>query len=154
MSDRDMWKRKTPMKKPAASARRRLVERLDRVFSRYIRLRDSFPTQGGRMVRCISCGRIIPLEACDCGHYINRGHMATRWDEDNCHAQCRQCNRFDEGNIQGYRPRLAAKIGAARVELLESRKHAPCRLTDFELEALLVHYRQRLKELEAGKDRL
>ena len=146
-----MWKRKTPLKKTPSSARSRLVRRIDTVFSRYIRLRDSFPTQAGRMVRCISCGRIVPLEDCDCGHYVNRSHMATRWDEDNCHAQCRPCNRFDEGNIQGYRPRLVQKIGEARVLLLESKKRAVCRLSDFELEALLADCRRQLKELEAEK---
>ena len=27
----------------------------------------------------------------DCGHFISRTHMATRFDEENCHGECRMC---------------------------------------------------------------
>ena len=57
-----MWNYRN--KKPAKrGTRSKLVERLDRVFSEYIRLRDSFNTQGGLMFRCISCGKIKPYSA-------------------------------------------------------------------------------------------
>lgn len=64
-----------------------LKAKLDRVFSEYIRKRDS---KDGYFT-CISCGRILPYEQADCGHYINRIHMATRYSEVNCNAQCRKC---------------------------------------------------------------
>ena len=38
----------------------------------------------------------------------------------NIHKACAQCNRFKGGNIAAYRPRLVEKIGAQRVEWLES----------------------------------
>jgi len=38
----------------------------------------------------------------------------------NIHKACAQCNLFKGGNIAAYRPRLVEKIGAARVEWLES----------------------------------
>lgn len=62
-------------------------DKLDRVFSEYIRKRD---TKDGYFI-CISCGRRLPYGQADCGHYINRRHLATRWDEENCNAQCRKC---------------------------------------------------------------
>ena len=65
-----------------------LVAKLDKVFSRYIRLRDCMPNG---YFRCISCGQIKPYEQADCGHYHSRRHMATRFDEDNAHAECRHC---------------------------------------------------------------
>ena len=65
-----------------------LVKKLDRVFSLYIRLRDTMP---GGYVRCISCGQIKKFEDVDCGHFHSRRHMATRFDEDNAHAECRHC---------------------------------------------------------------
>ncbi len=64
-----------------------LKAKLDKVFSEYIRKRD---TRNG-VFKCISCGRILPYEQADCGHYINRKHMSTRFDEMNCNAQCRSC---------------------------------------------------------------
>ena len=79
---------------------------------------------------------------------MNRSHMATRYDEANCPAQCRQCNRFDEGNIYSYRRALVEKMGESRVRLLESRKHDTCKLTVFEMEAMAAHYREAVKRLK------
>jgi len=83
-----------------------LVDKLDRIFSLFIRYRDTMPNG---YFQCISCGKIKPFNKADCGHYINRQHMSTRFDEMNCNAQCSHCNRFMEGNIQDYRRRLVAK---------------------------------------------
>ena len=142
-----MWKKRQG-KTGVRSDRSRAVARLDRVFSEFIRLRDSFSTQSGLYFRCISCGRILPYADADCGHYVNRSHMATRYDEANCPAQCRQCNRFDEGNIYSYRRALVEKMGESRVRLLESRKHDTCKLTVFEMEAMAAHYREAVKRLK------
>jgi hypothetical protein len=38
----------------------------------------------------------------------------------NIHKACAQCNLFKSGNLAAYRPRLVEKIGADRVEWLES----------------------------------
>ena len=121
-----------------------LKAKLDRVFSQYIRLRDMMP---GGVFRCISCGQIKPIEQADCGHYINRQHMATRFSEMNCNAQCRSCNRFDEGNMQGYRRGLVQKYGEQRVLLLEAKKYETRKYTDFEYEALIKHYRAEIKKM-------
>lgn len=118
------------------------VKKLDRVFSEYIRKRDCKPTG-----RCISCGKIITFETSDCGHYINRKHMATRFDENNCNAQCRACNRFDEGNIQGYRRGLIEKIGENKTDMLEIKKFNLCHLSVTDLNVLIVYYKNKIKEL-------
>lgn len=119
-------------------------DKLDRVFSEYIRKRD---TKNGYFV-CISCGRRLPYEQADCGHYINRRHLATRWDEENCNAQCRKCNRFDEGNIQGYRRGLIRKIGEQNVTLLESRKYRKALFSNFEADVLISEYKRLIKQLD------
>lgn len=116
-----------------------LKKKLDAVFSRYIRLRDMLP--GTTVFRCISCGMIKPITQADCGHYLNRQHMSTRFSEINCNAQCRSCNRFDEGNMSGYRRGLVKKYGEQRVALLESQKNDTRKYTSFEYEALIAHYK-------------
>ena len=120
-----------------------LKAKLDKVFSEYIRKRD---TRNG-VFKCISCGRILPYEQADCGHYINRKHMITRFDEMNCNAQCRSCNRFDEGNIQGYRRGLVTLYGEQQVTLLEAKKHNFRKYSDFEYEVLIKHYKEEIKKL-------
>lgn len=123
-----------------------LREKLDKIYSRYIRLRDSKKYEF-KYFRCISCGRILPYEQSDCGHYISRRNMALRFCEDNTSAQCRNCNRFQDGNIIGYREGLIKKIGIKRVELLETRRHETKKWSKFELEALITYYQEEINKL-------
>ncbi len=115
-----------------------LVANLDKAFSRYVRLRDAMP---GGCFRCISCGRIKPLEQADCGHYHSRRHMSTRWDEDNAHAECRACNRFRADHMIGYRENLIRKIGQMRFDKLEWKAAQTKRWSDFELIELTKYYK-------------
>lgn len=115
-----------------------LKAKLDKEFSLFIRLRDAM---SNGFFRCISCGQIKRFEQADCGHYINRQHMSTRFDEMNCNAQCRKCNRFMEGNIQGYRQGLIAKYGEQRVLLLEAKKNQTRKYSDFEYKELIKYYK-------------
>lgn len=127
-----------------ATSRSNALRKADEAFSKFIRWRDSQP-YGGAAFKCISCGRVLPIQQADCGHYINRQHMATRFSELNCNAQCRKCNRFDEGNASGYRKGLIEKIGEDKVEMLEAMKHTSHKLSVFDLEAISKHYRDLLK---------
>lgn len=125
-----------------------LVAKLDKVFSRYIRLRDCMP---GGYFRCISCSQIKPFGQADCGHYINRQHMITRYHEMNCNAQCRKCNRFMEGNMQGYRQGLVAKYGEQKVLMLEAMKSQTRKYSDFELTELTKYYKALVDKLSKEK---
>jgi hypothetical protein len=88
-----------------------------RAFSRYIRERDS---RGDYFV-CPTCGRTVPIEQADAGHYISRVRKAVMFDEMNVHAQCRHCNRFQEGNHFIYRQFLIKVYGEEKVEALEAK---------------------------------
>lgn len=120
-------------------------ETLDRIFSEFIRIRDS---DSNGIIRCISCGKIVAWKESDCGHYINRKHNSTRYDEKNCNAQCRSCNRFDEGNIQGYRKGLIAKYGEYAVKILEMKKYNVCKMGQLEINVLGDEYKLKLKALK------
>ena len=114
-----------------------LVAKLDKVFSRYIRLRDCMPNG---YFRCISCGQIKPYEQADCGHFHSRRHMATRFDEDNAHAECRACNRFSADHLINYEKNLIAKIGQTRYDKLAWKAGATKKWSDFELQELIKYY--------------
>lgn len=132
-----------------SNERMRLIKRLDNVFSMFIRLRDS---DANGIFRCISCGRLLPFGQADCGHYINRKHMSLRFGEKNCNAQCRSCNRFDEGNMQGYRRGLVAKYGEPTVILLESAKNETNHISAFELKAMIDYYRKKIVQMKKEKN--
>ena len=139
-----MWQNRKYKPKKKTTGKSDLISKLDRFFSEFIRLRDS---QNGYF-KCISCGRILPYEQADCGHYINRQHMSLRFNEKNCNAQCRKCNRFDEGNIQGYRRGLIKKYGEQIVALLEYQKNETKQYSSFELETLIKYYQSKIKEMK------
>ena len=92
------------------------VDKLDRIFSQYIRLRDTMPNG---YFKCISCGKIKPYDQADCGHYHSRRHMSTRFDPLNAHAECRACNRFSADHLICYQKNLIDKIGQDAFDLLE-----------------------------------
>lgn len=122
--------------KKRKSNRKSLVNKLDRLFSEYIRKRD---TKDGMFI-CVSCGRTLPYEEADAGHFINRKWMPTRWDETNVHAQCRRCNRFDEGNIPEYYKFMINKYGEDHVNELLKRKTSGEKISNIELERLIGYY--------------
>ncbi len=125
-----------------------LKAKLDKIFSEYIRLRDA---DNNGMVRCISCMKIDHWKNVDCGHFVNRGHMSTRYNEKNCNAQCRKCNRFDEGNSIGYSRGLIKKYGPGVIDELEVLKHQESHLSDFDYEVLIKHYQKEVKRLKEEK---
>lgn len=125
-----------------------LVKKLDKVFSQYIRLRDVMPSG---FFKCISCGKIKPFAEADCGHYHSRTHMATRFEEDNCHCECKGCNRFSADHLIGYRENLIAKIGFSRVERLNVLAHSQKHWLDCELEEKIAYYKAEVKRLSAMK---
>lgn len=133
--------------KPKSYNRSTELRKADAAFSLFIRTRDSQAYQG-RAFRCISCGQLKPIAQADCGHYVNRQHMATRFSEQNCHAQCRKCNRFDEGNMQGYRKGLIQKIGEQNVELLEAMKRTTHPLSATDLHFIAEDYKKRIKDFQ------
>ncbi len=80
-------------------------------FNRFIVLRDK-----GKP--CASCGRYLPL--C-CGHFRSVGAAPElRFNEDNAHGQCYECNGNKSGNAKEYRNGLIERIGLSRVETLEN----------------------------------
>ena len=124
-----------------------LKAKLDKVFSEYIRLRDTAGHTKDGYFRCISCGQIKPYSQADCGHYIGRQHMATRYNEINCNAQCRACNRFEEGNKAGYRRGLVQKYGEIKILMLEAAQKSTVKISDCEYEAMIKYYKEEIKKL-------
>ena len=133
---------KTPTRRASRST---LMSNADNAFSLFIRTRDSQAYQG-KAFKCISCGRVLSIDQADNGHYVNRRHMSLRFNELNCNAQCRSCNRFDEGNIQGYRKGLIEKIGESKVLMIEASKNVENKISSFELENLAKFYKSETKK--------
>lgn len=113
---------------------------LQKVFNRYIRLRDKDEP-------CISCGRYHQGQW-HAGHYrTTKAAPELRFNELNVHKQCSVCNNHRSGNITEYRINLVRKIGVEQVEFLERKDHAPLKLDVDEIKGLIKVYRAKCKEL-------
>jgi len=134
--------------------------KLDRVFSRFIRLRD---TNEHGVGQCISCGKFVVawrikdgkiqfIQTVHAGHYYSRGaSKALYFDEKNVNLQCCQCNSFHEGNKQGYARGLIRKYGNNILDLLEIKAKNECYLGEGELKILLMDYEHKVKQLTGRK---
>ena len=108
----DLEKVKSKPKAPRGAS----IQTLDRAFSKKVRERDC---PGGIGV-CVTCKRLKPYAEMDCGHYLGRQYFATRWNEMNCAAQCRYCNRFNEGLKDKFRAALIEKHGEEAILKMEA----------------------------------
>ncbi len=132
-------------KKPSVSV---LKKRLDRVFSEYVR-RKAVAEVSNEYIVCCSCGQVGHWKNMDEGHFVNRRHNATRYDERNVHPQCRECNRYDEGNAVGYSRYLIDKYGREVLVELDHLGHQVKKFTPDDLLGLIAEYREKLRQLEA-----
>ena len=116
------------------------VKKLDIVFSRYLRL--TYANDFG-MSACYTCSRTLHYKDLQCGHYISRANMNTRWDESNCRPQCMQCNVFKKGNYTEYSYRLLKECGEGELERLNTLKNTIKQWTTVELKEMIRKYKEK-----------
>lgn len=81
----------------------RLDDKLIKVHSLYIRLKDADKNE---MVTCFVCGVKLHYKNAHNSHYIDRIHKATRFNNDNCHVSCPDCNYIHNSNKEPYKQAL------------------------------------------------
>lgn len=127
---------------------RTLKRKLDRIVSKYIRARDT--NRDGYCI-CCTCNRLKLPSECDAGHYLGKGlggASGIRYDERNIHAQCRQCNRFGgQRTKEAYREFMIKKYSQVIIDELKI-KDKTHRYSLFELEGLLIYYKEEHKRLK------
>ena len=130
------------MKKRSLST---VKKELDRVFSEFIRKRDA-DLDG--YITCVSCKKKVHWKDSNCCHFVDRQHMATRYDETNCNAGCVQCNAWDKGfHIFEYQKFLDKKYGPGTSENLMKMRHFTIKFSVAELEEKIKLYKQVNKEI-------
>jgi hypothetical protein len=115
-------------------------------FNRFIRARDIGAGHG-----CIDCGKQFepsrPGGSVDAGHYLSRGSAPhLRFNENNCFAQRKNCNRPGGATREAFRTGVEARIGLAALEALE-RDQTVQKWTIDELKAMKAEYKAKTKKL-------
>jgi hypothetical protein len=109
-----------------------LVKKLDTVFSIYIRRRYAV----NDIAKCVTCGKEDHWKSLQCGHFMSRKHMSTRWNEDNCQVQCAGCNVFRYGEQYKF----SLYLGNNLAESLHIKSKEVCKFTEVELQELIQNY--------------
>ena len=106
------------MKIPKAKTYRQLIKDLDKVYSQYIRQKAVYNSEG--MAKCYTCDKVKHWKSMDCGHYISRRILSTRYFEKNTKIQCKGCNVFKEGNKPVFALGLQKEYGKGILEELDN----------------------------------
>lgn len=135
----------TKKKNPTVS---QLDKKLWKVFSEFIRLRDS--DEKG-FCKCFTCGRIKFWKDLDCGHGIGRQHKSTKYDEKNNQAQCKRCNGFEGGMREIFKQHMDKKYGTGTWDLMELKSKKPAKWSVFEYQALINYYAPEVEKMKKEK---
>ena len=122
--------------------RKKLVEKLDKVFSIYIRLREA----KNEIAECFTCGKQDHYKKLQNGHFQSRKHYSTRWDEINCQVQCAGCNVFRYGEQYKFSVNLDLKYGKGTAEAMHLKSNQTVKLDNYDLEVLITKYDNLVKE--------
>ena len=124
--------KRTPLKKKSKSKISTLKRKLWLHFANYIKKRDKY--------RCFTCGRLAEGSGLHCGHFIPKsvGGLLLYFHEENCRAQCYNCNI----NLGGNQYIFGQKLGEAKVNQLSALKGKVLKVDE-------NWYLERIKEYEA-----
>jgi hypothetical protein len=125
----------------------RKITALDRLFSKYIRMRDGW--------RCQICQTDYSHNHAllDCAHCFSAGTHQTRYEPDNAVAACKSCHQFspealDKNVIHIKYPFFKKRIGDERFDLLSWKFHNPGKFQKIDKVAVKLHLETLIKELE------
>ena len=124
--------------------RKKLVDKLDKVFSIYIRRRYAV----NDVAECFTCGKQDHWKKLQNGHFQSRKHYSTRWHEQNCQVQCAGCNVFRYGEQYKFSKNLDNTYYDGLAEELHNEANKTVKLDNTDLEMLIEKYELLIKELD------
>ena len=140
---------KIPKKKAKKVKLSTLVNKADVLASQYIR--QKYADHAGN-ITCISCGSVLHWKDAHCAHFIERGHKATRWLEDNLNVADAACNTFrKEFHLREYTLKMIDLYGREFVDELRAmakKTHSAGEVRALAEEAI-EYYGGELKKLSA-----
>lgn len=137
-----VWKKEKAERIDKLRTRTEWLNLAQKVFNTYINKRDFGKT-------CISCDCDLKGKPVNASHFLSMGaYPALRFNEDNCHSSCIECNLYKHGNIFEYSLRLPKRIGEERYKALNESKNDTLKLTESEIKELIATYKAKIKQLK------
>ena len=126
-------------------------------LSQYILLRDAIAQwkrgnshQGYEFVLCCTCGKMMSRfnKNSHAGHFRGKGMgggSGVYFDERNVHAQCHNCNKWEQGNTVEYYSFMVEKYGQEVIDDIRRKHHLP---RPHSIDEYGIMYREKFKELK------
>lgn len=150
ITDRNTKKEKRKIQRDKkANSHKRLQDVLDKVFSLFIRLRDT--NKEGKAF-CCTCGELKEWNQLQCGHFQSRRFMSTRYEPKNSSAQCIACNILFSGEQYKHGLFLNNKWGEDTANQLYLLSQEIKKYETSELKELIDYYTQEVREMIKQKD--
>lgn len=125
-------------------SRSKIVKKLDAIFSKYIRKKNSVHGKA----TCFTCGKVDEWKYLQCGHFQSRRHYATRWDEKNCQVQCSGCNLFKHGEQYKFSLELNKKYGSTTANDLHIKSQTEVKFSTNDLLEMIKKYKELFDNLK------
>lgn len=118
-------------------------KRAQKAFNEFIRLRDSG-------LPCVSCDKPADWHGqWHASHFHSVGARPDlRFNEDNCHKSCSQCNLWLSGNLTKYKISLILRIGEERVSALDIDHNSGGKMTAKNYSDIAKKYQEKIKNLK------
>jgi len=123
-------------------------DKLWKVFSEFIRLRDTDRNGYGK---CPTCGSFHHWKDADAGHFISRKYKATKFDEKNVSFQCKKCNRFENGQQFRMALYIDDRWGMGTAERIETLSRAGGKIGRLWINQQIEYYRLKVKAMKKEK---
>lgn len=141
---KDWCKEKSEMKAKLKTKSEWLND-FQKVFNTFIRERDL-----GKP--CISCNKQLRGKY-DAGHMFTVGaYPNIRFNEDNVHGQCVECNQHKHGNVAEYAIMLPLRIGQERYEKLLQDRNKSANLSIEDIKELIFKYKEKTKDIRLKRN--
>jgi len=122
--------------------------KLWKVFSEYIRLRDS---DGQGFGKCFTCSFRAEWKKFDAGHGLGRQHKAVKYDERNVHSQCKRCNGFEGGQQAIYKEEVEKRYGKGTWDELTLKSRQVCKRGKVDIDVMTEYYKKEVIRLKKEK---
>ncbi len=120
-----------------------------KIFSIYIRMRDSLETTGTiTHGKCCTCGRDYLIGKLQAGHFIPGREDNILFDPSCVHAQCYRCNVQRSGEWVKYFRFMEKKYGREGIDELMIRSETKCKITPEWIETATAYYLEKIEEME------
>ena len=82
-----------------------------------------------------------------CGHFIPRNILITRWDENNCRPQCVGCNIFGRGKPLDFEENLKEELGEGKIEDMKKSRYKTVKLSQTWYAEMCAYYKKEVMKL-------